>query len=371
MRRYVNEFLVVTFLYCLVVGLTNYYIDVANIFNDWTVMEMASALNRGVMVRSYGDEDEGMRHELVISELKTKLDILIAGSSHSAYIPFENNMSSMGFYYNASVSGAYLGDIYGEIGLLDYYGNLPTKIIICIDQKMFRHDIDTMYFSSLNNYKDYENEIVKGKDASIISRIRNSSCLKKITELFAPSYFQSSIKNWRTGRTKEKDLYIENTDEIGNYVKIRPNGSRVLGENTHCTVDKIIEDTEYYIYIDPRQESWVIEDAYMERPNADTKAAMCAFENLLDSLIERGIEIELYLPTWNPIMYEYCKNSEYSGGLEVEEYIREIAVNRGIVVRGSYNPDETGISIDDFWDWQHMAPESMLSTFEYIRGEEN
>lgn len=365
MKKLILEILIVILVYGAVVGSTNYNIDVAHVFNNEEIEEMAQSLKRGENVIKYGDEDEGRLHELMVSELKEKPEALIVGASTVMYIPFED--AEEWRLYNCGESGSYLGDIYGQIGLFDYYGMLPDKIIIGVDPKLFRADIESMIFTSLDIYRDYEATIVGTKQGSF-SKIKNSEFMKKTKELFSPSYFQSCIKS--KGQKDESDSQDRgDTHENSYYVWIRPNGQKILGTETLCSSDKILEDTEHYIYVEPRYYSWLIERGYMSDNNDETIPPRESFERLIDSLLERNVDVQIYLPTWNPVMYEYCSNSEYSGGIEVEKYIRGLAEERNIIVRGTYNPNALDIGIDDFWDWQHMSPDNMLYTFEYIEEE--
>ena len=343
----------------LIVSFVNYIIDPANIYHNELIENMAEKLLEGNIIRSIGDEDEGVRHELVVSELKRAPETLIVGSSHVIYIPFEYKD-----YYNVGESGAKLGDIYAMIGLFDYYNLMPQKIVIGIDQWIFKEDAYSLRNISLTNYANYEiDKVLIPSARNEINYIKNNPVVKKISELISFSYFQSSLKNFRNIDDKvDATVIIEENVEISEFVKVMPNGSRILGTNTKNTTEEIIEESEWQVTSN-KPVSWLIDTGYLNKVEDN----IIQFEALVDTLLERGITVELYLPTWNPIIYDYCvKNKEVSGGLEVEKYIRSMADKRGILVRGSYNPKVTGMTVEAFWDWQHMKPEKMLESFDYI-----
>lgn len=91
------------------------------------------------------------------------------------------------------------------------------------------------------------------------------------------------------------------------------------------------------------------------------------FEDLLEYLLAQGIEVELYLPAWYPLLYDYFeKSDEFSGVLKLETAIRKIGEKYRLNVHGSYNPEKSNLEKSDFADWFHLKPEKALDNFNII-----
>lgn len=78
-------------------------------------------------------------------------------------------------------------------------------------------------------------------------------------------------------------------------------------------------------------------------------------EKLVGYLQNRKVEVVFYLPPYHPYVYNYIETSEkYQIVLEVENYLRNLALEKGIEVYGSYDPDLLGCTEKDFLDGMHM-----------------
>ena len=91
------------------------------------------------------------------------------------------------------------------------------------------------------------------------------------------------------------------------------------------------------------------------------------FMLLLNYLLGRGVEVEIYLPSWYPCIYDYFESSgRYSGVFEVEDKVRELGTKYGIKIHGSYDPELGNVKENDFADWLHLKPEKTIDNYNVI-----
>lgn len=80
-----------------------------------------------------------------------------------------------------------------------------------------------------------------------------------------------------------------------------------------------------------------------------------AFEALIDYLIEQDCEVEIYLQPFSVIQCEYSFDKGMNKGFSmVEEYLTRLAENKGIVLRGSYDVRNFGLTDNRFIDSMHL-----------------
>lgn len=359
MRKfYLKVLLMVLIVYIPVVTL-NYIIDPAGLYNSKIRENAVAALNMGNIIESPGDMDEGEFQKEMISSTSHKIDTVILGSSHVMYIPLKDDNC-----YFAGVSGAYLGDYYGVIGLLDYYNIKPKKIIIGVDPWAFMSSYDKGRHTAMQNYAVYEHNLLL--DDTKKEEKQEKTDFEKLEELFSFAYFQSSVKNLKhkgivyylNGSAQE--VNIVNDDKPAEKAKILPNARRIMEAKGYKTVDennlnaqKAIDANHIYQLGNGIKE--------INKNNFDD------FEKLLVYMIDNNIEVELYLPSWYPKIYEYFEDTgSYVGVFELETMIRELGKKYNIKVRGSYDPSLCNVKEEDFADWLHLKPEKMLDNYNVV-----
>ena len=95
--------------------------------------------------------------------------------------------------------------------------------------------------------------------------------------------------------------------------------------------------------------------------------SLSAFEKLINYLLDRNVQVEFYLPSHYPIIWNYIeKNQNYYDIIRFEKIIRDFASKKNILVRGTYNPYLAGVKPEDFADNIHLTPYKMLENFNII-----
>ena len=91
-------------------------------------------------------------------------------------------------------------------------------------------------------------------------------------------------------------------------------------------------------------------------PQVDPQGVI-AIERLLQFLQDRGVEVFLAHPPFNPIYWDAVQNSPYIDGLaEIEALTRRLASQFGLNVIGSFNPYDLGCRAEVYIDAEHSNP---------------
>lgn len=361
MKKFIIKAGILAVVIYFVIIVCNYTIDPANIYHDNVTKEMAQRLAEGNIVRSPDDWDEGLLLDLVVSALDKAPEIVILGSSHTRYIPFEFDD-----YYNASLGTACLGDYYAALGIFEYNQIMPDKIILGIDQWIFESDASYVGHTTIRNYNEYERDKILKVDAKPVLQISNhNSTSNEIKELFSFPYFQVSFKSMLANgipeRGQDTRIEIVMDDTPVAYQKQLPNGRGTMGKDTYMSSEQCVSVAQ--AKIDSGETPFLTRTGTLDIH----KSVVKQFEAMVEYLLERGIAVEFYLPPWPPTFYEYCAaKEEYLGAIEIEKYLRFYAREHEIMVRGTYNPALIGVTNEDLSDYQHLKPEVSLETYNLI-----
>ena len=349
--------LLTVFVYGLVVG-TNLIADPANINGDGMVMEMASRLLDGEIVASPGDYNEGLLQKTILA--KKSPETVIIGSSSALYLPWEYND-----YQVIGLSGAYLWDDLAAVGLLEAEGDMPARIVICVDPWILRPDQGVGHHESIAAYGQYEYHIINGSsevEARTVFEEENKDDSWK--EFLSFSYFQSSvdyIKKWGLKyclTPAEERVRSVSTDDAQSLPCIMPDGR-------HTYLIKLPQDKN------DGDANWLIESghigAFGEEFTSLSPENTEIFEALIKHLTEEGVEVEIYLPAVYPTIYNFVESSNlFTGVEESEEWIRRICKEYSVTVHGTFNPSLSGMRCEDYSDWLHIDPEKGLEEYNLI-----
>ncbi|MCR5739195.1 MAG: hypothetical protein K6G43_05210 [Lachnospiraceae bacterium] len=358
MKRFLIKcFIMAAFVYGIVVSV-NLIADPANIAGDDLVMCMAERLIEGEAVASPGDYNEGLLQKLLLDE-RTPGTVII-GSSSVLYLPWEYED-----YRVVGLSGAYLWDDLAAVGLLEAKGELPERIVICVDPWILRADQGVGHHESISEYGLFEAALSSGtpydEALKLLDADKSDDSWK---EFLSYSYFQSSIE------------YIY---KWGLSYALSPASEKVsvMGEADYDSVPCILPDGRHTCLV--REDGakiegdvrWLIESGHIDsfgeefaELSEDNKEL---FESLIRHLTSEGVTVELYLPAIYPTLYEYLESESRYEGVELsEEWIRTVSAEYGVVVRGTFDPSLSGIESGDFADWHHIVPDKGLEEYNFI-----
>ena len=348
----------------------NYLADPANLYHTSVIDEMASQLLKGNTIESPGDFDEGQLLEKMVSGQERLPELYVLGSSRVIYCPWENIEQN---FLCGGMSGSYLGDYYAAIGLMLYYNNerLPDRIIIGVDPWAFYTDALSGRHDSIVSYAQYAKDIIEAGESRIEPSMREGGRLKKAKELFSVAYFQASISkvidtvpNYLVKESSrgEELAFVNNVNNntIGEKMKILPNLTRIMKKGQFATVERNDAEVREMIASGSIYQMGLKYNGY----NVDN---LREFENLLHYLKGNNVQVDLYLPSWYPTLYDYfCENPDFIGVMELEEYLRKIGSENNIIVHGSFNPYICGLTKEDYADWLHLRAQKMMENYNTI-----
>ena len=362
MKKFIIKcLLILAVTYGTVIGV-NKIADPANIAGDEMVEEMAGRLLAGDAVVSPGDYNEGLLHKLLLEERDP--DTVIIGSSKVLYIPWEYDD-----YQVIGLSGAYLWDDLAAVGLLDAEEKLPGRIVIAVDSWIFREDQGVGRHDSISEYGRFEAALASGMtrdEAAVLLDGKKADDSWK--EFLSFSYFQSSvdyIRKWGwsyvLSPASERITSVE-PEAAGSIPCILPDG-----RHTGVSDDPVVKmDGDV---------NWMIEsghlDSFGEEYASLSPVNTQLFDDLIRHLTDEGVTVEIYLPAIYPLLYEHIRDSESYEGVELSEiWIREMAARYGVTVHGSYDPALSGVTREDYGDWNHIKPEKGLEEYNFILSQE-
>lgn len=341
----------------ILIGIVNYAVDPANVFNqfgndkkDTYEYRMAQKLlnSESVPLERVNFNDRLMKKYFGEGNDRV-FDLVIIGSSRSQPIGSE---VFPGFQiFNASVSSARLEDYIALAGLF------KTKTLVL--------GIDPWALNPNNTdirWKDLETEYtdVLGKTGcqdSSVSPVYFSSSFSRILELFSPSYFQSSLKYVFKGYGLSPGMRAtgESEQTVGifkqNHLKtVCPDGSY---QDSQADKSVTAEDSTRGAIAYAKQKPF--RDSVMRLFTSIDNQKKNIFERFIKYMQKKGVKVCFFLPPYHPAAYDILEaRPETKIIVPLEAYLREFAKANDIPVVGSYNPRYADVKAEDFIDYRHL-----------------
>jgi hypothetical protein len=179
-----------------------------------------------------------------------------------------------------------------------------------------------------------------------------------LVQLFSPSYFRQSIGGV-SGVIAASQAMVGQA-ETRNQI--------IPHDMTLRTTDGPIKDT-FVLVSDGtwwvHGEEWItpLADAvqYAEKPRGWTNFTKLdsernsLFERFIKQMQADGAKVSLFLPPWPHETYHLIKNNpRYAILRELERYILDVADRYDLDVYGSYDGGELGMTLDDFYNPDHL-----------------
>ncbi len=286
----------------------------------------------------------------LIRKQKEKPQLAVVGSSRSGLFD-ANCFDGIDSCLNLYVSGANLEDYKGMIGTLEYYNKMPEYMILEMNGSLFNKYEDKRYLD-LENSINYYTALVNSEKACY-----HEKCLGvDISKLFSPSYFLYNIKQFVEG--KRFEAFFEKDVFMGKHF----DGSFISTNENKDDMDFVINTTNEII-----EKGAVYGLGKIEISEEKKKD----FEQMVDFLQNRNINVILYIPPYSKPIYAYMESEEkYEPVLATEDYFLDYASKKGIPVYGSFNPDYCGLELEDLYDAYHIRKKAIMKTY-FLREEAN
>jgi hypothetical protein len=336
MKSIVVKLLAIVLPVALIVMLSNYFIDPANVFaSERYIGGIADILTKGHNVDNLSNYDERLLQEAMIKRLPAAPDVMVLGSSRVMEIGSEFFPGKMTL--NCGVSHGDVNDVLAIVGLADSLGRLPKEMIILLDYFMIQKG-GTTEWESLYPYHHYMIQKCRKYDPGLPDE-GGIDPYRKVTALFSFDYFKSSLSFAAKRKSKKyRDAGLQTPSESGRFA----DGS-------------IAYSTEYK---SPDVEK-VATDARVSglrfgvgEPDPQKVRLMNA---LLDFLHDRGIMVKFVMI---PLHVEYYKAVEQHKGPVLQTYagiFHSLSDKRNIPLMGGPDADSLGMPQASYYDMYHCS----------------
>ncbi|MDR2018372.1 MAG: hypothetical protein LBQ00_05835 [Syntrophobacterales bacterium] len=354
--RWLKRFFAILLALLTLVTFFNIFVDGVGIFSLGSGLKyMTLSLLNGKMIAGRMSYDEREFQRLVVEQYSARRDMVVIGSSRTMVLR-KRFIGGNPDFFNHSVSGAVLQDLFGIVGLYREKGIFPATVILGIDPWMFNKNngLGKSWRTLDSCYQEITAEIKNLRDGGTAQKnktetISKESRFARYAQLINLDYTIQNLEFLRSGNK----LRITDTVEIDDFVR-EPDGSIHFPYGMRRM--RMIKDGP----------SNAMPDIYFK----DFKSLYGTgqFEGLVHYLNRQEVRVVFFLPPFHGAAYQSCfTNSKYGIVPEIETYIRDFAQQNGIAVIGSYNPALYGFKGEDFFDGTHAHETVMKKLFEGFR----
>ena len=248
-------------------------------------------------------------------------------------------------FLNAHVHRDYWEDILGVTEMFVRHDRLPRKMIISIRDNQFTpafERTDFLWVPTLPWYRAMAERLGLPVDPSLrlieLSQLRELLSLPLLLENLERQLAAQELPGPREAR------HYQGLDVL------LPGGS-ILWSGDHQAI---------FTAERARDEALGFAAQKRNSPPQFDAAGVEAVDRLLGFLVERGVEVTLAHPPFNPIFYDAVAGSPYEQGLhEVEALARRLADKHGLEIIGSFDPRAVGCDSSMYIDAEHSNPECL------------
>lgn len=314
----------------------NYNFDKLGLFQKKIVLkEAASKLVLGKNIAGLENYDERLLQKYIVDEFQELPDCIIIGSSRTMMTQ-SSLLSSCKKVQNHSVSGASLEDYMGIVALYVLREYIPKKIILGIDPWVFNQKSGQTRWKSLYyEYTFLNNQFNKEYiESNFFDYTKYLQLINFETTLYNVKYFHEKLtmKTYVVANC-DKDLFVKLSDGSVCYP------FSVRNRNDIETQKLAKNYISYNVYA-------------LEKFNMLYNTKL--FEDFIKYLQKQNVNIEIILPPYHPIVYDFfAKEERYKNVLKVEEYLNQVVLKYNIKLYGSYNPEKYNLTSKEFTDGMH------------------
>ncbi len=336
----------------LFIGWVNWYVDSYALLRV-TYDDIAAQMAAGKNVEGLEDSDYNDRNLLAarIKGMEEPPQVMVLGSSR--VYTFDHTMFGTDSFYNAGVSEATIYDLLAVSGIMRRQDKMPETVVIGVDAFLFNKSHDNEKWKELEGYADYMSLTLDGKLSPELMQPHKDTG-RVLSKALSLDYFRYNVtllpdrKRFAVSYTDEwvTEGYLKHSDGSVSYQReLREVNSADVEEMTRQSVE------EHVVY---RMTDYAeIDEGHFSR-----------LSELIDYLQGAGVEVILYLPPYSPMMYNYIESEEaFQITLDVEKMVKNLAVEKGIALYGSYNPAGCGLEMTDLYDVYHVKTEKTADTY--------
>ncbi len=295
-------------------------------------------------------ESRRLRHAHIANLPRTP-EVAVLGASHwqeahAGLVPERD-------FYNAHVHRDYYEDVLAVTEMFVRNNRLPAQMIITIRDNLFtpvEARTDYLWIPAIPYYWDMAQRLDLQSspwvDAVPLPQIQAAISLSELRANFS-RWTDAEIRPHVTAATKHNSLDILLLD-----------GS-IAWSHAHDA---------FFTAERARQEALAFAAQRRNDPPRIDPRGVAAIDRLLEFLQDRGVEIYLAHPPFNPVYYDALRGTPYMDGLaRIEGLTRSLAEKYGIQVIGSFNPHTIGCREEMYIDAEHSNPKCLQKVLDEYR----
>lgn len=341
MKKFIiNVALLFISLSSIVIGI-NYFIDASGAITPGSYYGMARLALSGNIVATSLNYNERLYQVAIIETMQSIPNTIVIGCSRGMFLGEE--ITKYKNLYNNCVSAACMEDYYAILGLYNKkFSKLPQRVIVETSPWIFYKYNPSSRWKEQDVYASEAKELYKlinGKDL-VINRSGESPYI-------SIPYFRHNLEVFvRDGIAafKRKTPRIStNISEAADY----PDGSLRYAahlENESEERLKGVQNTKGAV-------------TYQDSNNMTelNKEKISDYENMLDFLISKNVEVIIYLQPFSVTQCHYSFDEGLNAVfLEAERYLHELGIRRGVKIVGGFDARDFGLSDERFIDFMHL-----------------
>ena len=332
------------------VGVHSANTHLAPMLNDTDVVERTGrqlAYGNNYLTYDLNIETRQLK-EVHVANLDRVPELIVLGASH--WQEAHSGLAKEVDMFNNHTHRDYWEDLIGVTDTIIRAGKLPPKMMIAIRDnqfKPFEDRTDFLWVPGLENYR-------KGADRLGIAA----------HDLYAdgltPQLRQKLSLPWLKMNVER---YLQS-----------PVAPTVSDATSHPTLDVLLADGSI-VWSDLHMKAFTAERAradalahaasLRDSPPKIDPVGLASVDALFAYLAERGVEVYLTHPPFNPIFWEATRGSAYAEALvEIEKTTQALADKHGFEVIGSFNPHDLGCTEDQYIDGEHANADCLGRIFE-------
>ena len=320
---------------------TNYGVDVDHAFRINREHQAAEWLSQGAHVANFRNSDERLINKILIDQGK-KVTCLVMGSSRASQI--NQAMFDHSSFYNYSHAGAGFQDFLAYTRLLKNREALPEKAILVIDPWMLKKPKKQELGALSESYWLFAHQLdLKPNRIHFRHETASQIAYAKLMNL---EYLSKNLNSLI--RQKYPWMYITSQTDLSDPVKQADGSLSYPAHVRQASIKEIFAKAERMAYgpaIHVLKNFKEIDTTQLNH-----------FEALIEYYQSHQVELMLYLPPFNPIVWGTIQNDpSYKSVLEAESYFRKFAEEQGLLLMGSYNPHNMYLNPEDFYDGMHLS----------------
>jgi hypothetical protein len=324
----------------------NYTIDPAHLFDRTNAYErgIVQMLLDGKNVANIVNYDERIAQKLYIAGLSKAPDIIAFGSSRSMQL--RSTVFPGKTFFNHAVSGGSLEDHMAIYQIYRERGLAPKSVIIGADPWIFNANNGQTRWHSLASQLEAIS-VSLSVQAPFQDGRGGPPHTGRFVQLVSFAYLEQSLKQiWSELRRGNQEYFATHETHLPVSVELA-DGSLVYPAAIR---NRSSEDVRIRAVGNAKRGAIYSLGGFSQLDGR----AMRALDAWIQSMIDDGIEVTLFLPPYHPASYAIMtSNPRYAAVDEAAVYLRGLARDRGAYLVGDYDGARAGCSEAEFTDDMH------------------